>query len=173
MLQGGKKLARIKLLAGDTFGENTLSSIQTYFRSKAVKDEKMPKWRKRPLTPWLPLSPLYTKSGGKTVDAASIKKALTTSQPIFKVISHIILPRPFFVEGQRNTLRQRLIQCSNGSESIKMIRQPLYLQNTAMADIFLFHRGEVLSLSQDSLMNNLEVVARTSNKNESVAAFWQ
>ncbi len=52
---------------------------------------------------------LYAKSGSKSIDVASIKKALATYQPIFKPISHIILPGPVFVERRRNRLRQCLI----------------------------------------------------------------
>jgi hypothetical protein len=32
---------------------------------------------------WLLLPPLFTKSGGKTINAASVEKALTMSQLIF------------------------------------------------------------------------------------------
>ncbi len=34
---------------------------------------------------WLLLLPPYRKSGGKTVNAVHIRKALATSQPIFKL----------------------------------------------------------------------------------------
>jgi hypothetical protein len=71
------------MFVNNTYGDKTLSIVQIDFIIRAVEDEKRPKWRKWPPTLPLPLPPLYTKSGGKTVDAASFKKALTTSQPIF------------------------------------------------------------------------------------------
>ncbi len=59
-----------------------MSIIQTFIKI-AVKDEK----RRKSLPMSLLLSPaLYSKSGGETVNTASITKALATSQPIFKPI---------------------------------------------------------------------------------------
>jgi hypothetical protein len=66
------------------YGDNTLSIIQTNFIVKDVQDEKRPKWQKRPQTSWLTSPLLYSTSSSKTADAASVKKALATSQPIFK-----------------------------------------------------------------------------------------
>ncbi len=79
-----QKSARIKLLVDRTFGDKSLSIIQRNCSIKAVKDKKMPKWWKGSPILWLPMLPLYSNSGDKTVDAASVKKALATSQPIFK-----------------------------------------------------------------------------------------
>jgi hypothetical protein len=87
--QGCQKSARIKLLVDNMLGEKTMLIIQTSFTNIAVKDEKMPKRRKRPPMPWLPSPPVYSKSGGETVDASSFKKALARSQPIFKLKSPI------------------------------------------------------------------------------------
>ncbi len=84
--QGCQKSARIKLLVNNMLGEKAMSIIQTNFIKIAVKDEKTTKRRKSPPTSWLPSPPLYSKSGGETVNAASIMKALATSQPIFKLI---------------------------------------------------------------------------------------
>jgi hypothetical protein len=64
-------------------GKKTMSIIQTNFIKIAVKDEKTSKQRKRPPTSRFPSPPLYSKSGGTTINEASFKKALTTSQPIF------------------------------------------------------------------------------------------
>jgi hypothetical protein len=87
--QGCQKSARIKLLVNNMLGETAMSSIQMNFIKRAVKDEKTTKRRKSPPTSWLPSPPLYNKSGGETVNAASFKKALATSQPIFKPKSPI------------------------------------------------------------------------------------
>jgi hypothetical protein len=40
---------------------------------------------------------LYTKSGGKTINAAFVKKALAMSQPIFKLKSPISLSQSRFL----------------------------------------------------------------------------
>jgi hypothetical protein len=82
--QGCKKSARLKLLVDNMPGEKKISIIQTNFIKIAVKDEETSKRRKRLPTSQLPSPPLYSKSGGKTFNAASFKKVLTTSQPIFK-----------------------------------------------------------------------------------------
>ncbi len=66
--------------------EKAMSIVQANFIKIAVKDKKMIKRRKSPPTSWLPSPPLYSKSGGETVNAASITKALAISQPIFKPI---------------------------------------------------------------------------------------
>jgi hypothetical protein len=70
-------------------GETAMLIIQTNFIKIAVKDEKMTKRQKSPPTSWLPTLPLYSKSGGETVNAALFNKALATSQPIFKPKSSI------------------------------------------------------------------------------------
>ncbi len=62
-------------------GDKTLLIFQTNCNIKAVKDEKL--LRGLPMY-WLPSLPLYNKSGGKTVKAVSVKKALVMSQAIFK-----------------------------------------------------------------------------------------
>ncbi len=82
--QGCQKSARIKLLVDNMLGETAMLIIQMNFTKRAVKDKKTTKRRKSPPTSWLPSPPLYGKSGGKTVNTASFKKALATSQPIFK-----------------------------------------------------------------------------------------
>ncbi len=84
--QGCQKSARIKLMVGNMLGEKAMSIIQANFIKIAVKDEKMTKRRKSPPTSGFSSPPLYSKSGGETVNAASITKALATSQPIFKPI---------------------------------------------------------------------------------------
>ncbi len=95
--QGCQKLARIKLLVDNMLREKAMSIIQENFIKIAVKDEKTSKQRKRPLMSWLLLPPLYSKSGGKTVNAASFKKALTTSLTIFKPKSPILLSQGRFL----------------------------------------------------------------------------
>jgi hypothetical protein len=94
--QGCQKSARIKLLVDYMLGEKAMSIIQANFIKIAVKDEKMTKRQKSPPTSWLPSPPLYSKSGGKTVNAAPITKALATSQPIFKPIRLISLSQGRF-----------------------------------------------------------------------------
>jgi hypothetical protein len=82
--QGCQKSARIKMFVDNTYGDKILSIIQIDFITIAVKDEKRPKWRKRPPNSWLLSSPPYAWSGGETADAVSLKKAQATSQLIFK-----------------------------------------------------------------------------------------
>jgi hypothetical protein len=88
--QGCQKLARIKLLVDNRLGKKAMSVIQTNLIKTAVKDDKTSKRRKRLPTSWLPSLPLYSKSSGKAANAASFKKALTTSQPIFRPKSLIL-----------------------------------------------------------------------------------
>jgi hypothetical protein len=88
--QGCQKSARIKLLVNNMLGEKTMLIIQTNFIKIAVKDEKTSKRQKSPLTLWLPSPSLYSKSGGKTVNAAS-------SQPIFKPKSQISPSQGWFL----------------------------------------------------------------------------
>jgi hypothetical protein len=95
--QGCQTSARIKLLVDNMLVEKAMSIIQTNLIQIAVKDEKTSKRRKRPPTSWLPSPPLYSKSGSKTVNAASFKKALTTSLMIFKPKSPILLPQGRFL----------------------------------------------------------------------------
>jgi hypothetical protein len=78
-------------------GEKAMSTTQTNFIKIAVKDERMLKQRKRPLPSWLLLPPQYSKCGSKTVNAASIKKALTMSLTIFKPKSPISLSHGRFL----------------------------------------------------------------------------
>ncbi len=65
----------------------------------------------------------------------------------------------------------------NGGEDIKAIRQHSYSPNTTTADFFLFQRDDVEAgrplTVQGGLLTNSEGVVRTSNKNESAAAFWR
>jgi hypothetical protein len=82
--QGCQKSARIKMLVDNTYGDKILSMIQIDFIIRAVKDKKRPKWQKWPPNSQLPSLPPYAWSGGKTADAASLKKAQATSNPIFK-----------------------------------------------------------------------------------------
>ncbi len=79
-----EKVGENKIVGRNMFGDKSLLIIQANYIIKAVKDETMPKWQKSLPTSWLLSPPLYTKSGGKTIDAASGKKALAMSLPIFK-----------------------------------------------------------------------------------------
>jgi hypothetical protein len=71
-------------MVNNTFGDNILSTIQTNYIIKAVKDEKTLKRQKEPPNSLLPSSPPYAWSGGETANAASLKRAQATSQPIFE-----------------------------------------------------------------------------------------
>jgi hypothetical protein len=69
-------------LVDNTFGDKTLSLIQTDYIMKAVKDEKCrnPNGDKDRQRLGLLSSPTFRKSGGKTVNAAHITKASATSR---------------------------------------------------------------------------------------------
>ncbi len=121
-----------------------MSIIQTNFIKRAIKDEKTTKRGKSPPKSWLPSPPLYSKSGGKTVNAASFKKALAMSQPIFKPKSPISSSQDRFLwRGEETDSTGASSGTFNGGEGIKTIRQPFYLPNMATADLFLFQRGEI------------------------------
>jgi hypothetical protein len=102
---------------------------------------------------WLLLPLQYKKSGGKTVNAASVRKTLVMSCP----------RAAFCGRTKTQTSPPPHSGTFNGSEVIKTIRQPSYLLNTTTADFFLFREVKLkladLSLSQGSLMTNLEVVS--------------
>jgi hypothetical protein len=70
--------------------------FQTSYIIKAFKEEKTAEMMKGMPTSWLLLSPMYRKSGGETANAASVKKALATSQLIFKTKSSILLAQGWF-----------------------------------------------------------------------------
>jgi hypothetical protein len=125
-------------------GEKTLLIIQTNFINIAVKDEKMPKRRKRPPTSWLPSPPLYSKSGGKTVNAASFKKVWLRPSRISSRKVPYRRPRAGFCgRAKKRTPLAPHSGTFNGGKGIKTIHQPFYSPNTATADLFLFQRGEV------------------------------
>jgi hypothetical protein len=85
----------------------------------------------------LPLLTLYTKSSGKTINKASIKKALAMSQPIFKPKSPILLSQDRFCgRTKQQTLPELHSGTFNGGEGVKTIRKLSYLLNMAMVDIF-------------------------------------
>jgi hypothetical protein len=162
--QGCQKSARIKLLVDNMLGEKTMMIIQTNFTNIAVKDEKMPNRRKRPSTLWLLSPPLYGKSGGKTVDAASFKKALATSQTIFKLKVPHHHPRVGFCgRAKKQTLLAPHSGTFNSSEGVKMIRQLFYLPIWLQRTFFCFKEAKSkpagLSLFQGGLMKNVEGVA--------------
>jgi hypothetical protein len=77
-------LAGIKLSVNDTYGDKTLSVIQTNHIIKAVKGKKLTKMMKRITNVVLPLPPMFRKPGSKTVNAAHLAKSLATFQLIFK-----------------------------------------------------------------------------------------
>ncbi len=117
----------------------------------------------------MPLPPLFTESGGETVNAASIMKGLATSQPILKLISLISSSQGRFCGGaKKQALPAPRCKTFNGSEGAKIIRQPWGI-------FFCFREANSkpadLLLSQGGLMKNLEGVARISSKNASAAAF--
>jgi hypothetical protein len=75
----------------------------------------------------LPLPPLYSKSGGKTINAASVEKALAMSQLIFKMKkSHIVVPGPVFGRTKKQTPLAPHSVTFNWGEGVKMIYQPSY-----------------------------------------------
>jgi hypothetical protein len=90
---------------------------------------------------WLLLPPLYKKSGGRAISAAYVKKALAMSQPIFKLKSPILSSQGRFLWKDKSP--DSAGATFNGGKGVKMIHQPSYSPNTAMADVFLFQRGEV------------------------------
>jgi hypothetical protein len=100
--QGCQKLARIKMLVYNMFWDKTLSIIQTNYIIKAVR-QKMPKWQKGLPKSWLLSSPPYARSGSKTADAASSKKAQTMSQLIFKPKRPISSPQGQFLWKDKET----------------------------------------------------------------------
>jgi hypothetical protein len=153
-------------------GEKTILIIQTNFIKIAVKDEKTSKRQKSPLTLRLPSLSLYSKSGGKTVNAAS-------SQPIFKPKSQISPSQGWFLwRGGRNGIHWRLIpglsmapKASKWSASLSIRRIRLWWT------FFCFREAKSkpagLSLSQGGPMKNVEGVAWISCKNKSTAAVRQ
>jgi hypothetical protein len=107
----------------------------------------------------LPLPPLYTKSGGKTINAASIKKALAMSQPILKPKTPISLFQGRFCgRTKQQTSLEPHSGTFNGGKGVKMIRKPSYLLHMATVDIFCLVDAKLkpadLSLSEGGLMTN-------------------
>jgi hypothetical protein len=101
---------------------------------------------------WLPSPPLYTKSSGKTMDAASVKKALAVCSAIFKPKSRILLA------CRRTKNHTQLAPRSEtfiGGEAIKTIHQLSYSPNIAMADFFLFQSSEVKAGGRFSIPGRL------------------
>ncbi len=84
---------------------------------------------------------LYARSGGKTANAASVKKVQATSQPIFKPKRPISSPQGRFLwKDEETDSDSASFRDFNGSDGVKTIRQPSYSPDTATADIFLFQR---------------------------------
>ncbi len=116
-------------------------------------------------------------SGGKTVNAASVKIALATSLPIFKAKIPHCSPRASFC-GRTKTQTPLTPHSGtfNGGNGIKTIRQPSYLRNTATADFFCFREVNLkladLLMSKGGLIKDIEGVVPTRSKNESAATFW-
>jgi hypothetical protein len=62
------------------------------------KMKKMKKGPKGPQMSWLPLPPLYEKFGSETITETLVKKALATSQLIFKPKKPILSSQAGFCE---------------------------------------------------------------------------
>jgi hypothetical protein len=93
---------------------------------------------------WLPLPLLYSKTGSKTVEAVSFKKALSMSQPVFKPKSPISSPQGRICgRTKKQTPLTPHSGTFNGGKGVKTIRKPFCSMNTATADLFLFERGKV------------------------------
>jgi hypothetical protein len=93
---------------------------------------------------WLPLPPLYEKFGSETITETFVKKALATSQLIFKPKKPILSSQAGFCRRMKTqTLQAPHSKTFHGGEGIKMIHQPSFSPNTATLDSFLFQRGEV------------------------------
>ncbi len=122
-------------------GTRPCQIIQTNFYHQSWKDKKLQKGL--PML-WLPLPPLYIKSGGEFVNAASVKRTLAMSSQFssWKVPNRH--PRACFCgRMKKQTPPEPHSGTFNGSQGIKTICQPSYSPNTVMADIFLFQRGKV------------------------------
>jgi hypothetical protein len=107
-----------------------------------------------------------------------VKKALATSQLIFKPKKPILSSQAGFCEEWRPRLRRRLIprllmeaKASRWSTSLPFHQILLRWTLFCFRDVKL--KLSDLSLSQGGLMTNLEGINRTSTKNESSIAFWQ
>ncbi len=94
--------------------------IQTIYIIKAFKEEKQLKWWKGLSMSWLLSLPKYRKSSGKTTNAASVKKALAMSQPIFMPKSSILSSQGQFCERSiTQTMPRPHSVTSNGCEGKK------------------------------------------------------
>jgi hypothetical protein len=119
---------------------------------------------------WFPSPPLYTKSGGETIKAASVKKALATSQPIFKLESPISLSQGRILWKDKETdsagvsFQDFLMVAKASRRSASLPIHQIRLQWI----FFCFKEAKSklveLSLSQGGLMTNLERVTQISSK---------
>ncbi len=127
--------------------------------------KKLQKWLKRPLTSWLLLLPTFRKSGGETVNASSVKKALAMFQPIFKQRSCIVSSQGRFSwKDDGRDYAAAHSGTSNGGEGKKTSSQPSYLPNTTTWDGFFLCFREMRSELADLLLPQ-----RGLSKNESAA----
>ncbi len=147
---------------------------------QAGKDKKLPNWWKEPLMSWLHSLLLFIRSGGETVNAFSDKKALATSQPIFKLKSPMSFSRGWFLWKGKDPDQTPLVPhygTSNGGKaSRRSFSLPIChipLQWTVFCFREVKSKLEDLLLSQRSLMTNLEGVVQMSSKNQSTTAFWR
>ncbi len=93
---------------------------------------------------WLVWPLRFRKFGGKTIHAASVKKALATSQPIFKLTSSILPSQGWFLwKDDDPGYAAASFQGFKRRQDEKAIRQLSYSPKTATADLFLFQRGEI------------------------------
>jgi hypothetical protein len=99
----------------------------------------MTKWQKGITMSWLLTQPLFSKSGGATVNAAYIKK------PLAKPKGPGCHPRTGFCTGRMPwSLLSPQSSSSNRGESIKMIRHLSYLPGKPIpADFFSLPEGKV------------------------------
>jgi hypothetical protein len=109
---------------------------QTNYIIKAVKDEKLPKWRKGWWTSWM-LSPY--PSGGETVNAVYITKALATPSQFSSWQGPDCRPRMSFCNGTMTQFtappQSRTFKDVKG---VKTVCQPSFLPNIVSAEFLSF-----------------------------------
>ncbi len=168
--QGSKKLARIKILVDDMYGDKTLSIIQTNPIIRAVKDEKRPIWQKKAADVIVAISAALFYVWWQNHRCSFRHKGSGYVPADFQADkSQIVIPGPVFVEGRRTSLCRHLI-----ARLLMVAKGPRHSTSLPICRIrlrpifFCFREAKfkptVLLLSQGGLMKNLEGVARSAVK---------
>jgi hypothetical protein len=153
--------------------------FQINYIIKAFKEEKKTaKMMKGMPTSWLLLPLMYRKSGSETANAASVKKALATSQLIFKSKSSILLAQGWFL--------WEVDDPDNAWASFGDFKWQRRRKNDPPAFLFAKYRhgGRFLVSERWNQSDrpfavpgrhhdNLDGVVRAISKNESAADFWR